>query len=80
MIKECMWKGRSVSCSAVFAMQPTDRGMCCSFNKEKAEKLFMESRFRDHLMTMNVHDKTNTYEDSSIPDWYTMNQILILKN
>ena len=37
MLKDCRWKGRRVSCSAIFTMYPTDRGMCCSFNKPKAD-------------------------------------------
>ena len=34
MIKRCIWKGVRVSCSSIFSMYPTDRGMCCSFNKQ----------------------------------------------
>ena len=69
MIKKCIWKGKRVSCSAVFSMHPTDRGMCCSFNKEKADKLFKESRYRDQMIRMNSYDKMNSLEESSIPEW-----------
>ena len=40
MIKRCIWKGVRVSCSSIFSMYPTDRGMCCSFNMQKAEEMF----------------------------------------
>ena len=69
MIKKCMWKGKRVSCSAIFTMHPTDRGMCCTFNKERADKLFHESRFRNQMMKMNYQDKAHSHEKSSIPDW-----------
>ena len=28
-------------------MFPTDRGMCCSFNKQRAEDMFNEGKYRD---------------------------------
>ena len=58
MIKKCLWRGQPVSCAAIFRMQPTDRGMCCSFNKEKAEDMFKESRYQEHVMKMNEQDET----------------------
>ena len=70
MIKECVWKGRSVSCSAIFAMQPTDRGMCCSFNKEGAEEMFRESRYRQQMVKMTTQDESRSKEDSELPEWY----------
>ena len=69
MIKKCLWRGKPVSCAAVFKMQPTDRGMCCSFNKEKADKMFRESRYREHVMRMNKQDETMSKEDSKLPEW-----------
>ena len=69
MIKKCIWKGERVSCSAIFTTHPTDHGMCCSFNKEKADKLFKESRYRDQMIRLNNYDKMNSLEESSIPEW-----------
>ena len=70
MIKECMWKGRSISCSAIFAMQPTDRGMCCSFNKERAEEMFRESRYQEQIVRMTHQDESRSEEDSKLPEWF----------
>ena len=70
MIKECMWKGRSISCSAIFAMQPTDRGMCCSFNKERAEEMFRESRYQEQIVRMTHQDESRSEEDSKMPEWF----------
>ena len=61
---------RSVSCSAIFAMQPTDRGMCCSFNKERAEDMFRESRYREQMVKMTAQDESRSKEDSKLPEWY----------
>ena len=47
MLKWCAWKGRPLSCSSIFTMFPTDRGMCCSFNKQRAEDMFNEGKYRD---------------------------------
>ena len=69
MIKKCLWRGKPVSCAAIFKMQPTDRGMCCSFNKETADKMFRESRYREHVMRMNMQDETMSKEDSKLPEW-----------
>ncbi len=44
MLKRCRWKGERISCSAIFTMFPTDRGMCCTFNMDAADKIFKESR------------------------------------
>ena len=46
-IKRCYWKDTPIACSAIFHKQPKDRGMCCSFNMEKAEKLLKRSKYSD---------------------------------
>ena len=69
MIKKCLWRGKPVSCAAIFRMQPTDRGMCCSFNKEKAEKMFRESRYQEHITKMNAQDEAMSMGGSRLPEW-----------
>ena len=46
MIKYCEWKGRTIPCSAIFKTTPTDRGMCCTFNLQAAEKMFKDEEYR----------------------------------
>ena len=46
MIKQCEWKGHSIPCSAIFQTTPTDRGMCCTFNVQEAEKMFKDKEYR----------------------------------
>ena len=69
MIKECWWKGKRLSCSSIFTKIPTDRGMCCSFNKQKAEEMFKESRYQHQLKRLNDQDKRLSFEKSTVPDW-----------
>ena len=69
MIKKCFWKGMRLNCSSVFTMHPSDRGMCCSFNKEKADEMFMAGRYRENLKKMIAQDETNSVGDSKLPDW-----------
>ena len=71
MIKECLWRGKRLSCSAIFSMHPTDRGMCCSFNKEKADLMFKNNRYQDQITKLTDQDKKMSFEDSALPDWYT---------
>ena len=70
MIKDCIWKGRRLSCSAIFSKQPTDRGMCCSFNKEKADEMFKESLYMEQIKMLTGQDNTHSAEDSTVPEWY----------
>ena len=69
MIKKCMWRGKPIDCSAIFKMQPTDQGMCCSFNKEKADEMFRDGRYRENLKKMTAQDEANSMEDSKLPEW-----------
>ena len=69
MIKRCIWKGQRVSCSAIFSMYPTNRGMCCTFNKQKADELFRANRYQEQITRMTKQDKDHSFEDSGVPDW-----------
>ena len=50
-------------------MYPTDRGMCCTFNKQKAEAMFKESRYQTQIQNLTDQDKKLSFEDSTIPTW-----------
>ena len=62
IIKRCSWKGKDVACPAIFKTLPTDRGMCCSFNMEKAEELFEKSKYAEMVQTMQDQDMGNRYD------------------
>ena len=50
-------------------MQATDWGMCCSFNKERADKMFKEGRYLAATQNMNSQDKTWAVDGSNVPEW-----------
>ncbi len=70
MIKKCAWKGKTMNCSAIFETFPTDRGMCCTFNMDAAEKIFSESRFQESVIK---YQHLNKLEATPPPEWYTSN-------
>ena len=71
LIKRCLWKGINVNCAAIFDTRPTDRGMCCTFNMDKINDVFRESRYRDVVQNMQQKDSNSAFEDTHKPDWYS---------
>ena len=72
-IKRCYWKEKKISCNAIFQMQPTDRGMCCSFNMKKAEDIFQRSKYTDAVAARQAHDLQNGFETGEKPSWFAEN-------
>ena len=69
MIKQCSWKGVKLDCSSIFTLFPTNRGMCCSFNMQKAEEMFKRSKYREHMERLTQRDKKFSFDNSTIPEW-----------
>ena len=63
MLKRCYWKGQRMSCSSVFQTRPTDRGMCCAFNMEKADAILKQSRYTSALSEMQKQDLKYVFEN-----------------
>ena len=72
-IKRCYWKNQPISCNAIFQKRPTDRGMCCSFNMEKAETILKEGKYTYAIQSMQNDEKKNGFEMSDAPGWYVEN-------
>ena len=72
-IKRCYWKNKPISCNAIFQKRPTDRGMCCSFNMEKAERILKESKYTDAISMVQEEEKERGFEISEIPGWFSNN-------
>ena len=70
LIKRCYWKGQSLNCASIFVTRPTDRGMCCTFNMEKANKLFRKGQYGDMVSSMQTQDSLDSFENVSLPSWY----------
>ena len=69
MIKSCVWKGKNLSCASIFSMYPTDHGMCCTFNKQRADEMFKASRYQEEVTKLSSQDKESSFEDSAVPPW-----------
>ena len=68
MLKGCFWKGVEVPCSKVFDTFPTDQGMCCTFNINKAEEMFTKGKYNDMVNFMQVRDRNMSFDrNSSMP-------------
>ena len=73
MIKSCSWKGQMMNCASIFNMMPTDKGMCCTFNKDKAEAMFKEGAYLEQITNMQEKDKDGAFDNTKIPEWYSVN-------
>lgn len=74
ILKYCQWKGKPISCSAIFTTFPTDRGMCCSFNMKAADEIFKGSEFPDLIKSLQASDKNLSFTDSTLPKYYVNNK------
>ena len=52
LIKKCYWKEKQIDCTSIFFTRPTDRGMCCTFNVEAAEKMFEDKKYK--VSSLNI--------------------------
>ena len=73
-IKRCYWKKIPMNCNAIFQKRPTDAGMCCSFNIEKAEHVFKESQYTNVIASRQAYDTQNGFVPSQKPYWYVKNK------
>ena len=76
MLKGCFWKGAEMPCSKIFDMFPTDQGMCCTFNLDKAEKMFKDGKYKDMVQKMQNRDKSLSYDRNvhSYETWEESNE------
>jgi hypothetical protein len=73
-VKRCYWKDKLVSCNAIFQKRPTDQGICCSFNMEKAENVLRSSKYTKAI-SMRQNDEIELgFEKAETPQWYLENE------
>ena len=72
MLKGCFWKGREVPCSKVFDTFPTDQGMCCTFNIDKAETMFKNGQYTEMVRFMQKRDQNMSYDRDQVlyKEWF----------
>ena len=70
-LKRCFWKENPINCTAIFQQRPTDQGMCCTFNMEKANKILKDSKYTKAISFRQDDDARNAFERAEIPHWYS---------
>jgi hypothetical protein len=70
IIKACYWKGKPVSCAAIFSPIPTDQGMCCAFNMESLDAIYNGKAYVDLATEMQLSDKQSAFMESDLPEWW----------
>ena len=69
-LKYCEWKGKPMSCSAIFSTFPSDQGLCCSFNMKAAEDIFWGNKYPKIVNNLQDFDKNHSFSDSQVPIKY----------
>jgi hypothetical protein len=69
-LKICKWKGIELPCESIFSKSITDKGICCSFNRDKADKIYVESTFTKIILELQQIDKLKTPTRGEVPNWY----------
>ena len=70
LLKKCLWKGVAISCAAIFQKFPTDRGLCCTFNRAAAEDVFVASQYTKIMDELQTADSKISFQSSSLPQWF----------
>ena len=69
VIKRCYWRGRLINCALIFVTRPTDRGMCCTFNTEQAERVLRDTKYGNVTSALQKADRRRIFGDTSLPKW-----------
>ena len=70
ILRYCEWKGKPISCAAIFTKFPTEKGMCCSFNIRAAEEIFKGNTYPILVGQLQAADKNASIADSQLPKDY----------
>lgn len=69
-IKKCYWKNKPINCNSIFQKRPTDQGMCCSFNMEKAENILKKTKYTEAIAAQQAEEAKLGFESDEKPGWY----------
>ncbi len=74
LLKECSWKGIKIPCGLIFSKSITDNGICCSFNKAKADEIFVKSNYAKIIQERQQVDQISSEIYSDVAGWYITKQ------
>ena len=69
-LKKCYWKNKPINCNSIFQKRPTDQGMCCTFNMEKAEKILKKTKYTKAIAAQQAEEAKLGFENDEKPNWY----------
>jgi len=70
MLRKCFWKGRAIPCASIFGPFPTDMGVCCTFNMNSANSLFVDSQYTQLINKLQMRDRIEAFQNATRPDWF----------
>ena len=75
LLKFCKWKGKKIPCSKIFKKVTTDQGICCAFNREEADKIFVESDYTKTIKMLQKEEEEKAFQGGNLSgwEWYQQN-------
>ena len=72
LLKLCKWKGKTIPCSKIFKKVLTDQGVCCAFNTNVADKIFIKSTYTETIKELEEKEETLAFKAKNLTgwDWY----------
>ncbi len=75
LLKLCKWKGKTIPCSKMFKKALTDQGVCCVFNTDDADKIFIKSKYTETIKELQEKEEGLAFKAKNLNgwDWYLKN-------
>ena len=76
LLKLCKWKGKKIPCHKIFMKVTTDQGICCAFNMEEADKIFVESTYTTIIKNFQREEDKFAFKSTKFSgwEWYLQNK------
>jgi amiloride-sensitive sodium channel len=76
LLKLCKWKGKTIPCSKIFKKALTDQGVCCVFNTDDADKIFIKSKYTETIKELQEKEEALAFKAKNLTgwDWYLKNK------
>jgi amiloride-sensitive sodium channel len=76
LLKLCKWKGRTIPCSKIFKKVLSDQGVCCAFNTDVADKIFIKSTYTETIKELQEKEEVLAFKARNLTrwDWFLKNK------
>jgi hypothetical protein len=69
LLKLCKWKGKTIPCSKIFKKVLTDQGVCCAFNTDDADKIFIKSTYTEMIKELQEKEEHLAFKAKNLTGW-----------